>query len=50
MTVRRAESFDDTVPNINKPNLSAIQTALESKGVIFISENGEGAGVRLRKS
>ncbi|KZC99693.1 MULTISPECIES: hypothetical protein [unclassified Thalassospira] len=50
MTVRRAESFDDTVPNINKPNLSAIQTALENAGIIFIAENGEGPGVRLRKS
>jgi transcriptional regulator with XRE-family HTH domain len=28
----------------------AIRTALESAGVIFIEENGEGPGVRLRKA
>jgi hypothetical protein len=31
-------------------NLSAISRALEAAGVIFIDENGEGPGVRLRKS
>lgn len=30
--------------------LRAIQNALESAGVIFVAENGEGPGVRLRKS
>lgn len=30
-------------------NLAAIRTALETAGVLFIPENGEGAGVRLRK-
>lgn len=30
-------------------NLQAIRTALESAGVLLIAENGEGAGVRLRK-
>ena len=30
-------------------NLAAIRTALEAAGVIFIDENGGGAGVRLRK-
>jgi transcriptional regulator with XRE-family HTH domain len=35
------------VPNGN--NLSAIRSALEAAGVIFVDENGEGAGVRLRK-
>lgn len=29
--------------------LAAIRQALEADGVIFIDENGEGAGVRLRK-
>lgn len=36
------------VPNTN--NLIAIQSALEAAGVIFVAENGEGPGVRLRKS
>jgi transcriptional regulator with XRE-family HTH domain len=35
------------VPSIN--NLEAIRRALESAGVIFVDENGEGPGVRLRK-
>lgn len=30
-------------------NLAAIRTALESAGVIFVEENGEGPGVRLKK-
>lgn len=29
--------------------LAAIRGALEAAGVIFIDENGEGPGVRLRK-
>ncbi len=29
--------------------LLAIQMALEAAGVIFVAENGEGPGVRLRK-
>ncbi len=30
--------------------LAAIRAALEAAGVIFVAENGEGPGVRLRKS
>ncbi|ESY92253.1 DNA-binding protein [Mesorhizobium sp. LNHC229A00] len=30
--------------------LADIQAALEAAGIIFIIENGEGAGVRLRKA
>jgi DNA-binding XRE family transcriptional regulator len=36
------------VPNVN--NLAAIRAALESAGVIFVDENGEGPGVRSRKT
>jgi transcriptional regulator with XRE-family HTH domain len=36
------------VPSVN--NLAAIRQALESAGIVFIPENGEGAGVRLRKT
>lgn len=34
-------------PNTN--NLAAIRAALEAASVIFIAENGDGPGVRLRK-
>lgn len=30
--------------------VAAIRTALEAAGVIFVDENGEGPGVRLRKA
>ena len=30
-------------------NLAAIRAALHAAGVVFIAENGGGAGVRLRK-
>lgn len=36
------------VPTHN--NLAAIRSALEAAGVIFVAENGEGPGVRLRKA
>ncbi len=32
-----------------KRTLSAIRAALEAAGVIFVEENGEGPGVRLKK-
>ncbi|PSH62955.1 transcriptional regulator [Phyllobacterium brassicacearum] len=35
-------------PNTN--NLLALQKALETAGVVFVDENGEGPGVRLRKT
>ena len=39
---KRGERVKDSTVN-------AIRTALESAGVIFIAENGDGPGVRLRK-
>lgn len=47
-TVQRMEKADG-VPSSVGPNLQAIQRAFEAAGVIFIAENGEGPGVRLRK-
>jgi transcriptional regulator with XRE-family HTH domain len=34
---------------VNNSTIAAIRAALESAGVIFVEENGEGPGVRLRK-
>jgi DNA-binding transcriptional regulator YiaG len=34
---------------VSKEAIAALQKALEQRGVVFISENGGGAGVRLRK-
>ena len=48
-TVRRAELFDGE-PNMTQANAEAIRRALEAAGCIFIAENGEGPGVRLRKN
>ncbi|MCJ8141640.1 transcriptional regulator [Ancylobacter sp. A5.8] len=47
-TVRRAEGADGA-PSITDANGNAIQRALESAGVIFIEQNGNGPGVRLRE-
>ncbi|MFG1328919.1 transcriptional regulator [Xanthobacter autotrophicus] len=46
-TVRRAESVDG-VPTITEANLAAIRAALEAAGVLFIEQNGNGPGVRLK--
>ncbi|MGH6774621.1 helix-turn-helix domain-containing protein [Brucella tritici] len=45
-TIRSFET-GKRVPIAN--NLHAIRTALESAGVIFIDQNGNGPGVRLRE-
>ena len=44
-TVTRLEKGDALLPR----TVEAIQRALEEAGVIFVAENGEGPGVRLRK-
>ena len=36
--------------SVNTATLAALRTALEGAGVVFIPENGEGPGVRLRKA
>lgn len=47
-TVRRAEVAEGET-SLTAANERAIRGALENAGVEFISENGGGAGVRLRK-
>jgi hypothetical protein len=41
--------FENGSRTLSPDNLAAIRAALEAAGVIFIDENGEGPGVRLRK-
>ena len=45
-TVSRLERGEEIMPR----TLQAVRSALEAAGVIFIDENGEGPGVRLRKA
>lgn len=47
-TVRRMEASDGPASGMAN-NVVAVVTALEAAGVIFVAENGEGPGVRLRK-
>ena len=44
-TVTRFEAGEELRPR----TIEAMQRALETAGVIFIDENGEGPGVRLKK-
>jgi hypothetical protein len=47
MTVKRAEGSGQ--PPASAEAVQAIRAALEAAGVIFVAENGDGPGVRLRK-
>jgi transcriptional regulator with XRE-family HTH domain len=47
-TIKRLEAQPGNL-SANVPTLAAIRRALEVAGVIFVAENGEGAGVRLRQ-
>ena len=47
-TLKRMEASDGPAAGMAN-NVAAVRTALESAGVIFVAENGEGPGVRLRK-
>jgi transcriptional regulator with XRE-family HTH domain len=47
-TIKRLEGMRGTVA-ATVATVMAIKRSLEAAGVIFIDENGEGPGVRLRK-
>jgi predicted transcriptional regulator len=47
-TVKRLEAAGG-IPRGRPRTLDGLQTALERAGIVFIDENGGGAGVRLRK-
>jgi hypothetical protein len=42
--------FERSRRAVSAAAVRAMRTALEARGVMFIDENGEGPGVRLRKS
>lgn len=48
-TIRRAEAIDGQLAT-TESNQLAMRRAFEGAGVIFIDQNGEGPGVRLRKN
>jgi transcriptional regulator with XRE-family HTH domain len=45
-TVSRFEAGEELKPR----TIDALQAAFEDAGIIFVDENGEGPGVRLRKA
>ena len=47
-TIRRAELADNET-SLTVANELAVRRALEAAGVVFIDENGDGPGVRLKK-
>ncbi|WP_152046877.1 transcriptional regulator [Aureimonas psammosilenae] len=47
-TLRRMEASEGPANGMAN-NVAAVMRALEAAGVIFIAENGDGPGVRLRK-
>jgi transcriptional regulator with XRE-family HTH domain len=48
-TLRRMEASAGLASGMAN-NIAAVRLALEARGVIFIDQNGEGPGVRLRKN
>ena len=48
-TIKRLEREDGEGPNVSDEVRLAVQSALEKAGVVFIPENGGGAGLRLAK-
>lgn len=48
-TIKRLEKMDGTLLAVTGTTLTAIRTALEAAGVIFIASNGDGPGVRLKR-
>ena len=48
-TLKRMEASAGEVAGMPN-NVAAVRRALESAGVIFVAENGDGPGVRLRKA
>jgi transcriptional regulator with XRE-family HTH domain len=49
VSLRTIVDFERGARQPRELTLDALRAALEAAGVIFVPENGEGAGVRLRK-
>jgi transcriptional regulator with XRE-family HTH domain len=49
-TVKRVERGDGGGPNVSEETRNKLRVTLEKAGVEFITENGGGPGVRLRKA
>jgi transcriptional regulator with XRE-family HTH domain len=48
-TIRNMEATAERVLRVRLDTLYRVQDALKAAGVIFVEENGEGPGVRLKK-
>jgi hypothetical protein len=48
-TLKRMEASEGPASGLAN-NVLAVRRALEAAGVIFVEENGDGPGVRLRKA
>lgn len=48
-TIKRLERMDGPLLETRSSTLAAIELALVAAGVIFIAENGDGPGARLKK-
>lgn len=46
-TIRRMEAVDG-VPPVSAKSLHVVQCVLEDTGIVFITENGSGPGVKLK--
>lgn len=49
-TIKRLEKMNGPLTATRVGTVHAIQSALEAAGVVFIPQNGGGAGVRLAKA
>ncbi|GEO14434.1 helix-turn-helix domain-containing protein [Microvirga aerophila] len=49
-SIKRLERLEGPLRSAKAGTLEALEMAFQAAGVIFIAENGEGPGVRLKKA
>ncbi len=49
VTTATITRFENERGGLNTVTLEKLKSALETSGIIFIDENGEGPGIRLRR-